>query len=235
MILLETKMAQENSNSGVRWFPVYQGLCEAVVGHSLLPGTKLPEDELASIYTVSRAVVRSALQALAHDRLVRLEPNRGAFVAEPSPEEAREVFEARSLIEPEIAALAAKKATPKQIEELRQHLEREHDALQAGHDSDAIRLSALFHSYLAKIAGHSIFASFVSELLPRSSLIIALYWQHREITCQNDAHHALVNAIEKHDAREAAALMKTHILDLLGGLSLNRIKKEQKRLADVLR
>lgn len=55
MILLETKMAKENSNSGARWFPVYQGLCEAVVGHSLLPGTKLPEDELASIYTVSRA------------------------------------------------------------------------------------------------------------------------------------------------------------------------------------
>ncbi len=106
-------------------------------------------------------------------------------------------LEARSLIEPEIAALAAKKATPKQIEELRQHLEREHDAPQAGHDSDAIRLSALFHSYLAKIAGHSIFASFVSELLPRSSLIIApLLGNAGKSHARNDAHHALVNAIE---------------------------------------
>ncbi len=234
MNLLEKKMPKENSNAGSRWLPVYEGLREAVVRHSLLPGTKLPEDELASIYAVSRAVVRSALQALAHDRLVRLEPNRGAFVAEPSPEEAREVFEARALIEPEVAALASKVATAKQIKSLRQHLEEEHDALHAGRDSDAIKLSALFHSYLAEIAGHSILTSFVCELLPRSSLIIALYWQRRETTCQCDAHHALVDAIEKHQADKAAALMKSHILDLLAGLDLNRIEKEQKRLADIL-
>ena len=68
---------------------------------------KLPEDELASVYSVSRTIIRAALQALAHDRLVRLEPNRGAFVAQPSIKEASEVFQARSLIEPKVAALAA--------------------------------------------------------------------------------------------------------------------------------
>src|SRR5215472_7189838 len=90
-----------------RWSLTYTRLRDAIFAHRLPPGTKLPEDELAAIYAVSRTVIRSALQALAHDRLVRLEPNRGAFVAHPTRLEAREVFEARALIEPKVAALAA--------------------------------------------------------------------------------------------------------------------------------
>lgn len=239
MDFLDTQTTNNNdhggNNASTRWHPVYEGLRDAVVSHQLLPGTKLPEDELASIYSVSRAVVRSALQALAHDRLVRLEPNRGAFVAEPSQEEAREVFEARMLIEPEVAALAAKVATAEDIKKLRHHLNEEHQALHAGRDSDAIRLSARFHLELAGIAGHSILAGFVTDLLPRSSLIIALYWRRRETTCESHAHHALVDAIEQHKTDEAAALMKTHILDLLAGLNLKRSEKEQKRLSDILK
>lgn len=239
MNFLDTQTTDNNENGGnsasARWHPVYEGLRDAVVSHQLLPGTKLPEDELASIYSVSRSVVRSALQALAHDRLVRLEPNRGAFVAEPSQEEAREVFEARMLIEPEVASLAAKVATVEDIRRLRQHLDEEHVALHAGRDSDAIRLSARFHLELADIAGHSILAGFVADLLPRSSLIIALYWRRRETTCESHAHHALVDAIAQHKTDDAAALMKTHILDLLAGLNLRRVEKEQKRLSDILK
>ncbi|MCL7998073.1 GntR family transcriptional regulator [Brucella sp. 21LCYQ03] len=239
MNFLDTQTTDSNetggNNGATRWHPVYEGLRDAVVSHQLLPGTKLPEDELASIYSVSRAVVRSALQALAHDRLVRLEPNRGAFVAEPSQEEAREVFEARMLIEPQVAMLAASVATAEDVKKLRKHLDDEHAALHAGRDSDAIRLSARFHLELAGLSGHSIFSGFVADLLPRSSLIIALYWQRRETTCESHAHTALVDAIEQHKGKDASALMKKHILDLLAGLNLNRSEKEQKRLSDVLK
>ncbi|WP_036580147.1 FCD domain-containing protein, partial [Brucella anthropi] len=136
---------------------------------------------------------------------------------------------------PEVASLAAKVIKPQQVKQLRQHLHDEHEALHAGRDSEAIMLSALFHTHLAEISGHSILAGFVGDLLPRSSLIISLYWERRETTCQSDAHHALVDAIEDHRSDDAAALMKTHILDLLAGLNLERVEKEQKRLSDILR
>src|SRR5262247_47523 len=103
----ETNIAsveRDDAKAGRRWPEVYDALRDAILSHRLAPGTKLPEDELASIYSVGRSVVRSALQALAHDRLVRLEPNRGAFVAQPSKREAREIFEARALLEPRVAA-----------------------------------------------------------------------------------------------------------------------------------
>ncbi|NRQ12944.1 HTH-type transcriptional repressor RspR [Ensifer sesbaniae] len=217
-----------------RWSPIYHGLRDAIVGHRLAPGTKLPEDELASIYSVSRTVIRAALQALAHDRLVRLEPNRGAFVAQPSTREAREVFEARALIEPRVAALAAEVAKPEDILLLRHHLDKEHEALHAGRDSDAIMLSARFHVGIAEIAGHSVLTSFVRDLVSHSSLIIALYWKRRDTTCESHAHHALVDAIEAGEAAKAAELMKEHLLDLLSGLELSPPAKKPESLAEML-
>ena len=127
--------------AGASWRAIHRALRDAVIGRRLGPGTKLPEDELAAIYGVSRTVVRAALQALAHDRLVRLEPNRGAFVARPGPHEAREVFKVREMIEPQVAALAAEAAQPHHAAGLAAHLEREHAALRAGDDGEAIRLS----------------------------------------------------------------------------------------------
>lgn len=226
---------RDDDKPAMRWFPVYAGLRDAIVSHRLAPGTKLPEDELASIYSVSRAVIRAALQALSHDSLARLEPNRGAFVAQPTKQEAREVFEARALIEPKVAALAAEVAKSAEIAQLRLHLKKEHEALHAGRDSDAIMLSAKFHVGIAEIAGHSILTGFVKDLLSRSSLIIALYWRRRDTTCESHAHHALVDAIENHDAKDASDLMRSHLVDLLSGLDLSLGEKKPESLSDILR
>jgi DNA-binding GntR family transcriptional regulator len=210
-------------------------LNEAIQSHRLVPGTKLPEDELAAIYSVSRTMVRSALQALAHDRLVTLEPNRGAFVAQPSKKEAREVFEARALIEPRVAALAAEIARPADVARLRRHLAEEDEAVRAGHDSVAIALSARFHVAIAAIADHSILTEFVTDLVSRSSLIVALYWRRRDTTCESRAHHALVEAIARHQPRNASELMTGHLADLLSGLDLTLGDTRPKSLAEMLR
>jgi len=218
-----------------RWSPIYHGLRDAIVSHRLAPGTKLPEDELASIYSVSRTVIRAALQALAHDRLARLEPNRGAFVAQPSTAEAREVFEARALIEPKVAWLAAEAAVPDDVMRLRRHLDKEHEALHAGRDSDAIMLSARFHVGIAEIAAHSVFTKIVRDLVSHSSLIIALYWKRRDTTCERHAHHALVDAIGAGHSSEAADLMTSHLIDLLSGLDLSGKVTKSDNLSDLLR
>jgi DNA-binding GntR family transcriptional regulator len=218
------------------WTPVYVALRDAIVGHKIAPGTKLPEDEIASIYSVSRTIVRAALQALGHDRLVNLEPNRGAFVAQPSKREAREIFEARALVEPHVASLACGNASPDQIARLRRHLEREHEATHAGRDSEAIMLSARFHVGIAELAEHSILTELVKDLVLRSSLIISLYWRRRDTTCESHAHNALVDAIERQETKNAADLMRSHIVDLLSGLDLSQGKSNiEQPLSEVLK
>ena len=62
-------------------------LAIAIHEHRLAPGAKLSEDEVGEVFGVSRTVVRAALQILAHDKMVDLKRNRGAFVAQPSVKE----------------------------------------------------------------------------------------------------------------------------------------------------
>lgn len=226
--------AARRATSTARWSAVHAGLNAAILSHRLVPGTKLPEDELATIYSVSRTVIRAALQALAHDRLVTLEPNRGAFVAQPSQREAREVFEARALIEPRVAALAAGVAKVSDIVRLRAHLAKEDEAVRAGQYSVAIGLSARFHVAIATIAGQSILTEFVSDPVSRSSLIIALYWRRHETTCESHAHHALVDAIAEHQPARASELMTGHLADLLLGLDLSIGDVKPKSLNEIL-
>jgi DNA-binding GntR family transcriptional regulator len=218
-----------------RWYFIYVALKEAILTHAIEPGTKLPEDELGEIYSSSRTLVRSALQALAHDRLVTLELNRGAFVAKPTRLEAREIFEARAIIEPTVAALAAQAATPADIERLRRHLEEEHVALHEGRNGEAVDLSGKFHVAIAEIAHQTVLTEFVRSLCSRSSLIVALYWRRRDAMCESHAHHALVDAIAANSPQDAREIMSSHLVDLLSGLDLSDRPPEPKKLTDILR
>ena len=199
---------------------VYRALLAAILDHRLTPGTRLPEDEIGAVYGASRTLVRSALEALSHEGVVHIEPNRGAMVAQPTVAEARSVFEARQLIEPRVAAAAALRAGPADIASLAAEIEAEHQALHSGDHRRAIVLSGSFHISIAEIAGQPVFAGFVRELVARSSLIISLYWRRKETTCATPAHDALIAAFAAADAEAAAALMEAHIADLLGGLDL---------------
>ena len=78
---------------------IVESITAAIVERRLMPGTKLAEQRIADIFDVSRTLVRQALNQLSRDRLVTLEPARGARVAEPSVEEARQVFEVRNMLE----------------------------------------------------------------------------------------------------------------------------------------
>lgn len=214
---------------------IVEGLQKAIFEHRLLPGTKLSEDEVGEVYGVSRTIVRSALQSLAHSQLVTIEKNRGAFIARPSIREAHEVFEARALIEPRTAAMAAKLIGNSDIELLNAHIDAEHSALEQGDKGRALALSGEFHLEIARIAAHDVFTDFVTTLVKRSSLIIALYWKRPDTTCESHAHHALKKAFQENNPKAAAELMRSHIIDLHSGLDLAQKELQPMSIADALR
>ncbi|MDD9718807.1 GntR family transcriptional regulator [Dinoroseobacter sp. PD6] len=198
--------------------PVFEGVERAIHEQRLPPGTRLAEAELTEIYGVSRTIVRAGLQALAHAHLVTIRPNRGARVAQPTPEDAREVFEARELIEPRTAFEAARKATAADIAHLRRHSAEEQDALAARQHGRALRLGGAFHVEIARISGQRTLEGFVDELVARSALIISLYWARERVRCDTQCHSRLIDAISRHDADEAESLMRSHLLDIHSAL-----------------
>ncbi|MCE6951422.1 GntR family transcriptional regulator [Cereibacter sphaeroides] len=209
-------------------------LALAIHEHRIQPGTKLSEDEVGEIFGVSRTLVRAALQRLAHDRLVTLKRNRGAFVAQPSMREAREVFEARALLEPRTARSAAERMTPADVARLQRHIDEEHAALDAGDPGRALRLSGQFHVEIARIADQDTIREFITQLVARSSLIIALYWQRRAALCESHAHHALLRALAEGDGTAAEEMMKGHLLDLVSSLDLRNPAPPARSLKEAL-
>ncbi|WP_416798223.1 GntR family transcriptional regulator [Ciceribacter azotifigens] len=193
---------------------IRESLRSAIVDRRLAPGTKLTESEVGALFDASRTVARAALQMLAFEGLVRMERNRGAFVSSPSPEEARQVFASRRLIEPGIAIAAADRITAADIVAFRRHLEEETSHMNergpAARRAE-IKASGDFHLMVASISGNLILKRFMEELIARSSLVIALYGRTGVSSCGHNEHADILDALERRDGEKAANLMLHHI------------------------
>ena len=190
---------------------IYQRILGAILEHRLPPGTKLGEEKLAAVFGVSRTQVRQALARLTHDRIVTLIANRGAFVSSPSVQEAREVFDARRLIEPDLVRKVAASATANDVRRLRGHVALESAAR---HDNDKraiIRLSGEFHQIIADLAGNSFLARTMRELESLTCLVIILYDAPHVPSCPYDEHALITDAIEARDGERASMLMLEHL------------------------
>jgi len=212
------KVVAPSTNSTQR---IVDSIVEAIVERRLMPGTKLAEAQIGGLFDVSRTVVRQALNQLSRDRLVTLEPARGAFVAQPGIDEARQVFEARQLIEASVVRELCARITPAQVAELRAHLKHEREAVSRTDVSGRTRLLADFHVVLARMLGNEVLAQLLSDLLSRSSLISLMYQSAHSAEASQAEHVAIVDALEKRDARAAARLMAQHLHSVEHNLRLD--------------
>jgi DNA-binding GntR family transcriptional regulator len=213
---------------------IYQNIFLAITEQKLLPGTKLKEDQLCDIYKVSRARIREILSRLSHDKIVTRISNRGAFVAEPSVEEAREVFAARRLIEGHLVRLLADSKDKGSYEALEAQLERERLARGDGTFSEIIREAGAFHLALAELAESPILGEFLRELISRTSLISAAYERGVPAKCEFDEHRELSACIAEGRAEDAAALMAAHLDGIESRLDLSPPREPQASLEDIL-
>ncbi|CAN7182607.1 GntR family transcriptional regulator [Variovorax paradoxus] len=214
--------AAKNEDNGDIEERIYRSVFEGVTSQRLAPGTKLPEASLCELFGVSRALVRKVLQRLAHDHIVELRPNRGAIVAMPSPEETRQIFEARRALEAALVRMAVRNATRAEVAELRRHLKQEHAAMHRYAQPEWARLASTFHLRVAKLARNPILERYLSELMSRCSLIVALYEPPGNASCEHGEHADVVEAIARGDADEAVRLMEAHLLVLEKNIALDR-------------
>lgn len=189
---------------------VYDLLCRAIIEQSLKPGMRLPEDTVGEQFGVSRTIVRHALVRLESEGLVVSKRNRGAFVAEPTLEEARQIFEVRRCLEAEVTRLLVHRMPRTGFDALEAHVRREHSV--KGKDGPvSIRLAGEFHILMAQLSGNDVLAKYVTQVVRRCSLIMAMFANSHSSDCAVDEHSQIIAAIRAKDAKHAVALMEHHL------------------------
>jgi len=199
------------SESAVTVEAVHAAIARVSLSGQLPPGTQLVETRLAGVFGVSRERIRKVLQRLGHDRLLDLVPNRGAFVASPSLEQAREIYEARRILEGGIAARLAGRMEAAHLKALAAHGRRERSALKSGDRALSIRLSAAFHCLLAECCGSEFIQRQLQELVSRTSMLVAFFESEAASSCACEEHELIVEALREGDARGALRSMHSHL------------------------
>jgi DNA-binding GntR family transcriptional regulator len=211
---------------------VYDAIYAAVIDHRLVPGSRLREEELAQAFAVSRTLVRQALHKLAQDGVITLRPNKGAVVPEPTRRDGEHVFDARRVVECEVARRLAGKLGAEQLGLLRKLVDAEDRATRSQNKQEAIRLSGEFHLRLAQMSGNPIFVRLLEELLPTTSLLMALYKAPGEPMCVAHSHRRLLVTLTAATGAGAATEMRRHLNEIERSLSQPAARKDAK-LRDV--
>jgi DNA-binding GntR family transcriptional regulator len=201
---------------------IVEALTRAIVEHRLQPGTKLAEQKLADHFGVSRTLVRQALFQLVQKHLVKMEPARGAFVASPTVEEARQVFRVRRLLEAEMVREFIRNVTPAKLKALREHMAQEKAAIDARDAAQRVELLGDFHVRMAELAGNEVLAQILRDLVSRSSLISLMYQRDGFAAHSQEEHVELVKALAARDERRAVKLMEDHLLHVEESLAFHR-------------
>jgi GntR family transcriptional repressor for pyruvate dehydrogenase complex len=185
-----------------------------------------PERDLAEKFVVSRTSVREALRALESLGLVEIRPGEGTFVREVSVEalieplalmlltqrEAiGELFEARLVLEPAIAGLAARRATPEEIQEMARILDEQAREITAGRTG--LAQDGEFHAAIAAAAHNRAITRLVHGIMD-------LLTQSREEslnttdrpTRSHEDHRRVLEAIRKRDDAGAEQAMRDHLV-----------------------
>ena len=201
---------------------IVDALTKAIVEHRLQPGSKLAEQKLADHFGVSRTLVRQALFQLSQNKLIRLEPARGAFVAAPAVDEARQVFAVRRMLEAEMTRAFVRSVTPAKIKALREHVALEKAAVSGEDISGRTELLGDFHVRMAELMGNTVLAQILGELISRCALITLMYQSASAAEHSHEEHGDIVAALAAGDEALAVSLMQAHLEHVEASLTFDR-------------
>ncbi|MES2263244.1 MAG: GntR family transcriptional regulator [Pseudomonadota bacterium] len=230
---MSTVAVAEKQSNGDSSNEIANHIAEAIAARKLPPGTKLREEALSRLYSVSRTKIRAALLILSKDKLINIVPDKGAFVSQPSEKESRDIFATRRIIEAALAREFVSKAKPADYRMLEKHLKLERQHL-AGDSKMRSQLLGDFHVLLADVVGNQVMREIVGELVARSSLITMLYQSDRDAVCSSNEHTEFLTAAKAGDADKAASLMVEHLGHVEAALRFDNGGSQVKDLVSAL-
>lgn len=213
---------------------IVDALAKAIAQHRLPPGMRLIEAQIVESLQANRNHVQVALQRLAMQKIVTIEPNRGALVAQPSAQEARDVFAARRAVERAIVEAITPAIMQQHAERIATQMTKERAATSSSDRRAIVRELSEFHCMLGEICGNAVLHDILDNLMVRSSLIVALYQRNDVPSCASDEHQQVLDALAAGQREQAVELMIEHLDELEGQLALHQEQNTEVNLREAL-
>ncbi|MDQ2921325.1 MAG: FadR family transcriptional regulator [Acidobacteriota bacterium] len=205
---------------------VVQRIKELLQNGALKAGSRLPtERELAGMLGISRPTLRTALKALSVMGVINARPGAGTFIADSLPEifsqplhfmtlisntGISDIFQARLIIEPGLAEVAAKNVSDAHLNAITREIQAMRDAL--GDIEKFLKHDLLFHQTISRAAGNELMSSIIDTIL---QLLFQLRGQkHTSEADLQEAiawHERIYRALERRDGKRAKELMSSHL------------------------
>lgn len=178
-----------------------------------VPGERLDEAKLATRHQVSRTPVREALIQLSTMGLVKIVPNRGAFVNQLSVTELVEMFEVMGELEAMCARLAARRIQPEHLARLATAQEACMTAQAQGNSDDYYYANEQFHQIIYEASGNTFLAEQANTLQRRLKPYRRLQLRvPGRVARSLSEHDDVLSAIRSHDPQRAQEAMRTHVV-----------------------
>jgi DNA-binding GntR family transcriptional regulator len=177
------------------------------------PGERLDEAKLAARHQVSRTPIREALIQLSTMGLVKIVPNRGAFVSQLTITELVEMFEVMGELEAMCARLAARRILPEQLKRLVEAQDACTAAQQNGNSDDYYYANEQFHRLIYEASGNAFLAEQANALQRRLKPYRRLQLRvPGRVGRSLSEHNDVLDAIRSHDPLRAQEAMRKHIV-----------------------
>jgi DNA-binding GntR family transcriptional regulator len=195
---------------------VYSAIRDRIMDGTLERGARIHQEDLADELGVSRTPVREALRRLAAEGLVEMRTNRGARVADVGQDDMHAAYEARLVIEPGAARLAAVQAPAESLARMRAALIAQRRAIPNVRRS--FEANREFHLALAEASGNPFLVQF-AERLWVARVGEPIYERQSEtperMQLDADEHEQILLAIESGNGRRAESLTRRHLADAM--------------------
>ncbi len=191
---------------------VYVKLRDALIEHEFAPGESMREVVLSARFGVSKTPIREALVRLEQDGLVEIAPYRGARARVYTPDDARELFEAREILEAECVRLAAD--DPDAVASLRDNITRTQKALEAGDMGRASAELDQFDDILFGLLRNALLAEVTDRLALHLRRLGKIGAGQRRFEVSLAQHGHIVEALEAGDTDAAQRVMRTHLASI---------------------
>lgn len=189
----------------------YADVRKAIVAHELPDATPLDESLLLSMFPVGRTPLREALKRLNFEGFLHWPAHQAPIIRDVAAHELQRLYETRRLIEPTVARLAAKRATPRDHQQMRHYCDLLADASNDGDVYLSVEMDYALHVVLARSTQNRFLAE-SSDMLNLQSLRMWYRAQNTHgIASVSILHHELVDVITSGDEQQAELLAKHHI------------------------